>query len=175
MTKKKKKDDKLTHDQVEHLTQKSKELPKHLRRLERILLALGGRFALIKPNEPDHGKLVTRGEVKDGKDAVMVKGKPCNCHGNAARLFIEDILTEIWTGYALSADGIWRQHSWGWKDGKVLETTESREIYCGIQLNVEESFLFVLNNVSREEATSFLVKRGTKKEDVDALYDGRRM
>ncbi len=39
----------------------------------------------------------------------------------------------IATGYALDADGLWRQHSWVMdKKGRVIETTVRRVAYCGI-------------------------------------------
>ena len=45
-------------------------------------------------------------------------------------------IPSIGTGYALSDDDLWRQHSWGVAvDGVVVETTVEREIYVGIVLS----------------------------------------
>jgi hypothetical protein len=52
----------------------------------------------------------------------------------------------IATGYTLSADGLWRQHSWGLDagDGRVLETTERRVRYRGYVLNDVETVWLLL-------------------------------
>jgi hypothetical protein len=38
----------------------------------------------------------------------------------------------IATGYALSDDGLWRQHSWDVLRDGILETTKARQKYFGI-------------------------------------------
>jgi hypothetical protein len=50
----------------------------------------------------------------------------------------------IATGYGLSEDGLWRQHSWLWNGKKVLETTVPRTIYFGVMLNDVEAARFVM-------------------------------
>jgi hypothetical protein len=47
----------------------------------------------------------------------------------------EKRLAAIVTGWALSEDGIWRQHSWGidWK-GRLVETTLPRTRYFGVYM-----------------------------------------
>src|ERR1700729_4074230 len=115
---------------VKFLTEKIEALPKHLKPLEEKLLKLGGSFALIVPNEPDHEKLITSGETLIGKDAKLVKGEKSHCHQNVARRFLKDTKhVKVMTGYALSDDGIWRSHSWALKGNQILETTEPRVQY----------------------------------------------
>ena len=48
----------------------------------------------------------------------------------------------IGTGYALSGDGLWRQHSWGLRREGILETTVERAKYFGVlpQRDDAESF-----------------------------------
>jgi hypothetical protein len=61
----------------------------------------------------------------------------------------------IGTGYALSEDGLWRQHSWGLReDGGVVETTSGREMYVGLRLpDGPPSLLFALNNALAQVKT----------------------
>jgi hypothetical protein len=49
---------------------------------------------------------------------------PSNCHGNTAMLYVHHRgAVQIASGYALSEDGLWYQHSWGINaaDGRVIE------------------------------------------------------
>jgi hypothetical protein len=54
------------------------------------------------------------------------------CHENVSELWLEKKsgLVGIGVGYALSG-GLWRQHSWGVRDGEIVETTNSRTQYFG--------------------------------------------
>jgi hypothetical protein len=56
--------------------------------------------------------LLLRGKALDGA-VELIPGEERNCHSNSARLWREskEILA-LATGYALSEDGLWRQHSW---------------------------------------------------------------
>ncbi|VBB17637.1 hypothetical protein YASMINEVIRUS_100 [Yasminevirus sp. GU-2018] len=53
------------------------------------------------------------------------------CHDNCYKLYKKDRSNKVYTGYALSADGLWRNHSWIIKDGSIIETTEKRVLYLG--------------------------------------------
>ena len=118
--------------------------------LELRLLDLGGFMALLFL--PDHqiGDLLDRGRFFPGSGARSRRGEDSACHANASMQFV---LTEgavhIASGYALSPDGLWRQHSWGVdaEDGRVVETTERRVRYFGFVLNPGESLLFLLGNI----------------------------
>jgi len=46
------------------------------------------------------------------------------------------------TGWALSNDGIWRQHTWLLKGKAIVETTSPREKYYGFVLTDEEANQF---------------------------------
>ena len=55
------------------------------------------------------------------------------------------------TGYALSADGIWRQHSWlvafdNEDYPYIVETTEERISYYGFAMTYEECEIFLYWN-----------------------------
>src|SRR3954453_21146479 len=67
------------------------------------------------------------------------------CHRNVAKLWLRvpRRLFANGTGYALSDDGLWRQHSWGVKeDGTIVETTVVRLKYFGLVLRGRDADLF---------------------------------
>lgn len=120
--------------------------PKH-RTLKRILLSIGGWGVCIR-QEPDLEKIVERGYRFPGRSKSM-KGQPCQCHSNSAFCWDENRnLCTICTGYALSRDGMWRQHSWVWtNDGVVVETTEKRIAYWGYIMTPDECEQFLFDNM----------------------------
>jgi hypothetical protein len=116
--------------------------------LRELLLSLGGRWTLMPVVEEDLGRLLKRGVAWRGRPLLRL-GTPSRCHNNASNLWDanKDIL-EIMTGYGLSKDGIWRQHSWCWwpARGKVVETTEARVAYYGYRMNGAEAERFWIDN-----------------------------
>jgi len=76
--------------------------------------------------------LLTEGTIVSGADAEMVKGRPSDCHENCRELVSWDRTLVAHYGYALSDDGIWREHSWCMqRDGRIIETTVARVAYFG--------------------------------------------
>lgn len=71
---------------------------------------------------------------------VLVKGEERDCHNNALMLLATGEADYACTGYALSDDGLWRHHGWGYcLDGTIVETTTPRIAYYGfIDLSKEE-------------------------------------
>jgi hypothetical protein len=55
---------------------------------------------------------------------------------------------ELHTGWALSSDGIWRPHTWGYWSGvnQIIETTSLRTLYFGMRLAGKELNTFKENN-----------------------------
>jgi hypothetical protein len=53
---------------------------------------------------------------------------------------------KITTGWALSDDGLWRQHSWILRGKTVIETTETRVRYFGVTLTDAEAEQFWNDN-----------------------------
>lgn len=98
-----------------------------------LVLGHGGR-RIVPPVQPDVliGMLTTDAELIDGGSAELVEGEPSDCHVNAARLWRAGRSEAIGTGYALSDDGLWREHSWGVRAGRVIETTTPRLRYFGV-------------------------------------------
>lgn len=116
------------------------------------LLALGGvRVAPPPLPDPDLALLLEGGQQWDG-DVMLQKGEAGQCHLNAAQLYMDDMQRfRIATGYALSADGLWRQHSWIHDSvsggGRcIIETTELRTCYYGVELTDAEAQSFVRLN-----------------------------
>lgn len=59
--------------------------------------------------------------------------RPVQCHNNCELLLFQQQAEEMYTGLALSEDGIWRPHSWCKSSkGHLIETTEPRiyYLYC---------------------------------------------
>lgn len=125
------------------------------------LLEFGGEEACLPTYEEDYNKIMTRGRlfiVKNNDDIedecdVIVKhwtGEDSQCHRNSVNIWncYKDKLSDlhISTGYALSDDGMWRQHSWLVITDKdnilgyntVIETTVPRLAYYGFIMNEEE-------------------------------------
>jgi hypothetical protein len=80
------------------------------------LLNLDG-IHLVAPTEsdPDVDSLLANGSVMEA--AIHFEEMAENsCHWNVAALWLQrrEDLVGVATGYALSADGLWRQHSWAW-------------------------------------------------------------
>jgi hypothetical protein len=119
-----------------------------LKRLKTVLLRLGGDF-LVAPPKPDQDvpMLLEQGFLTSGPIKLKVM-KSSSCHQNVAFLWTKRKfgIVGIATGYALSDDGLWRQHSWGILRDGVLETTQARQKYFGIVLQGERADFFVANN-----------------------------
>jgi hypothetical protein len=86
-----------------------------LKKLLRLLLKFGGGFVVAPPYpDPDLDAIITSGFVQAGA-VVVKKGRVSQCHENIAGIWrLQKYgIVGIGTGYALSDDGLWRQHSWG--------------------------------------------------------------
>jgi len=104
---------------------------------------------VVPPSFPEeHAReLQERGEFNTSV-GVPIDGRRSQCHTNAAQLWLDKKVCAIATGYALSDDGLWRQHSWGVdEDGRAVETTEERIAYFGFELDEDESREFVEANL----------------------------
>jgi hypothetical protein len=106
-------------------------------RLERGLLAFGG-WAVCQPAlDDDLDRVLSRGVLLDGRNAARAIGRQSQCHLNAAQMWLgSPAACGIMTGYGLSSDGMWREHSWiagvlGGGTPRLAETTERRVAYFG--------------------------------------------
>lgn len=114
--------------------------------LKKILLNIGGWGVCVPSLEPDLEKIILRGQRFSAK-SISMKGEPCQCHSNSAYCWDANRKhCTICTGYALSRDGMWRQHSWCY-GGKVIETTEKRAAYWGFLMTEDECERFLDYNL----------------------------
>jgi len=120
-----------------------------LKRLKALLLRLGGDFIVAPPRQPDQHvpSLLEQGFLTSGPITLRVM-KSSSCHENVASVWTKRRfgIVGIATGYALSGDGLWRQHSWGIMRESILETTETRLKYFGIVLQGEKADFFASSN-----------------------------
>lgn len=119
-------------------------------RLARAMLGFGGTTMVSRGADPDEAAILAKGQLWPGRDALLVKGRPCACHENSSELWetFQDSLV-LATGYALSDDGLWRQHSWcveGVGKHRVIETTTRRLLYLGFAMTAEEAVTFHRSN-----------------------------
>src|ERR1700680_479941 len=137
----------------------------HLEVLRRLLLGLGG-IHLVAPPSPDAALplLIDAGFVMAGP-VVRRTMKRSECHRNVAEVWAEKQheLVGIGTGYSLSDDGLWREHSWGLRREGILETTVSRVKYFGILLQHRDADSFAMANLPGTRVSCANVKRKTKE------------
>ncbi len=115
------------------------------------ILTFGGNAVCIPEPEEDYENIMEYGQFWFGKGAKMMKGRPSQCHKNSCDLWEQNKRnTRICTGYALSSDGIWRQHSWlllfKAYSNQIIETTVKRVAYFGFVMDEEMCENFVLSN-----------------------------
>ncbi len=119
------------------------------KKLIKQILTFGGAEVCMPDLEEDCQKIANRGCFLYGDKANKVTGRPSRCHENSAIMWdrARDQY-QIMTGYALSQDGLWRQHTWCMcqTTGYVQESTESRLAYYGFVLSEEEAEDFVFDN-----------------------------
>ena len=115
------------------------------------LLSFGGELACMDLFDPDYEAIMERGQFWYGDHAKFKKGLPNRCHFNSARMWDANRgKCQIATGYALSDDGCWRQHSWVVQPltvkYRIWETTEPRIAYFGFIMTDEECEDFLYQN-----------------------------
>ena len=121
------------------------------------LLSFGGSSVCLFEEEEDLENIMTFGQLWYGKTVRMKKGRPNGCHSNSAELYsanrnaLDSSRLMICTGYALSGDGMWRQHSWlAWIKARsvtLVETTTPRIAYFGFCMTDDRCREFAYNNI----------------------------
>lgn len=108
------------------------------------VLGFGGNAVCLDLYDEDYENIMQRGQFFYGS-SYKRSGKVGRCHQNSCYLFCAnpDRCT-IATGYALSEDGIWRQHSWVVQPLatklRVWETTPIKRVaYFGFVMTKKES------------------------------------
>lgn len=134
-----------------------------LKPLQDKLLLLGGDWVALEP-EPDLEALLNEGRVIKGK-LIFNRMSPHNCHKNCCELWEKDPKNcRIASGWALSSDGIWRQHTWLLKGKAIIETTEPRTLYYGFVLGNKEAILFWVAETLNLDAYEMQGRKRTQKE-----------
>jgi hypothetical protein len=117
------------------------------------LLSFGGYEACVDYQEPDAKAILERGQLWYGDRVDMMPGQPSQCHLNSSYLWQankDQFEVAIATGYALTSDGMWRQHSWvmlrRYRSVRVIETTTQRIAYFGFVMTMEQAEKFCLYN-----------------------------
>lgn len=80
------------------------------------------------------GVLARFGRYFPTKGRIRKRMQLNRCHENAEKLFFNHEVDSLAVGLALHTDGLWRMHSWGVKDGKIVETTQPFISYYGVSL-----------------------------------------
>lgn len=110
----------------------------YLKELRDHMLEIGGEAVVLwngSNSERFVRDLIALGNIRPGVGLRMQRGDPGNCHENSRRLASKRPQQYLrCTGYALSADNVWRPHSWIWdvKGDCIVETTEKRLVYFGM-------------------------------------------
>jgi len=116
--------------------------------LKKKLLSIGGWAVCLPFVEEDYLRILERGQRFPGRSQIFL-GQPSQCHSNCADLWDQNKnKLKICTGFALSKDGVWRQHSWCYhiENKIVIETTVKRIQYFGFFLTEKESENFYWAN-----------------------------
>lgn len=129
------------------------DIGEEAKELRKILLDFAGDdvcLRLGREGKKDIKELLKRGQLWIGKNAMMKRGEAGHCHCNSASLWDvnkDNMDIRICTGYALSDDGMWREHSWlvlhNPRSNQIIETTVKRVAYFGFVLTDKESEIAV--------------------------------
>ncbi len=115
------------------------------------LLSIGGNsiFSDQIEYDPDVDLLLKEGRIFSGSKA-FIEMQVNECHWNVAHLFENKVIDQIVIGYALNYEDIWFQHTWGLKEGVIIETSEVNfvniKIYFGTILSAPHSFIKLCKN-----------------------------
>lgn len=121
---------------LEDMKEMYPSMDNHFFDLRQKLLAFAGEAVCFPPYKEDLDSILSYGQFWVGSNAKLMRGEPSQCHANSANLWEQNKeATRICTGYALSEDGMWRQHSWlVWhkaRSNQIVETTVKRIAYYG--------------------------------------------
>jgi len=150
--------------------------PRRWRTWCEMLLARGGVLVVphLRPDTDLEALIATATDFPT--PARPAAGEDSACHRNAAALWARGEATAIGTGYALSPDELWRQHSWAVDaDGTVLETTSAERLaYVGLRLDSGEPVLkFVLGNAG-DVVKSLIADRTERGREILTMIQTAR-
>ena len=120
-----------------------------IEQLKQKLIGALGVAAVMPVIEEAIVPLLERGEFLEMMRVTKAPGEASRCHTNSAFIWeLDPDRYELMTGYGLSKDGVWRQHSWVYdtKEGEIIETTEERVVYYGFRMTKDEANKFYWDN-----------------------------
>jgi hypothetical protein len=140
-------------ENFENALLKHPKLDKRLFEIRKRLLSFGGETACI-PAYPDADTdlILNFGQFWLGNNVRKMSGEIGKCHRNSCELWeANPEITRICTGFALTEDGMWREHSWViWlkpRSTQIVETTPvSRIAYYGYVMTEEQCRVFAEDN-----------------------------
>lgn len=119
-----------------------------MKQIERELLIIGGRS--VKPAS----NLATLKFIVDPQTMTLPQRKVAkmegSCHCNVISLLVQESIDHVATGFSLGNDEIWHRHSWGIRDGGIIETNGEFTKYWGCVLSKNDvvEFAKVVNAAS---------------------------
>ena len=135
-------------------------------------------------NDPDLEAILNDGQnfTELAPNTRQYLGTDGSCHWNTGKLYSEGKIDSVVVVYAKNHEG-WHQHTWGVKDGKVVETTESNlgnTDWFGKELSPEQSQSFAdfvarpenrpgNGNVRTKKGGSLIKDNATQAHDADIL------
>jgi hypothetical protein len=101
---------------------------------------------------------------------LLLPGEPGDCHRNVATCWIDGTFESIGTGYALSDDQLWRQHSWGLTSGgELVETTDPRRAYVGVTLPTGAASMQFAGSNAQDHLKTVVQQRGTRAAELVSM------
>ncbi len=124
---------------------------KSMLQLRTLLLSFGGSEVCMPDYDEDLYNIIERGQLWYGDRIHMMRGQPSQCHRNSSYCWeANQDKSVLCTGYALSEDGMWRQHSWlvelRPRKNRIVETTVPRVAYFGFGMDTDEAWKFYFDN-----------------------------
>lgn len=126
------------------------------------LLERAGEEVLLRVTREEIDRLLARGEFHPGKGAGLRRMQASRCHFNAAKLFLTGQAAKVVSGFALS-EGLWRSHTWVVNSrGRIVETTEPREVYFCTVLEAKEILLECVDEELMTDCKSEVARLATE-------------
>jgi hypothetical protein len=139
------------------------------------LLQYGGELVVPHRHPERHLDELLASAAVQPTAGRFVPGDDNGCHANAAMMWTDGTVAAIGTGYALSDDGLWRQHSWGVDaDGAPVETTAARNSYVGITLTAVPALQFAVSNAGDHVKAALKADGPRSRELTAVLIKARR-
>lgn len=119
--------------------------------LSAAILSRGGQL-VVPPTEPEPqiDDMVDNLADWPADPVVLRRGTNNACHANSANAWCRGEVESMATGYALSNDDLWRQHTWAiTAAGVIVESTGARLAYVGVPLAGVDALRFAFANADQ--------------------------